>query len=102
MSEPLQSIGLIVAVALFVLGGLAFLTRRSALVALLGVELMANAAGLAFLVFSRLSGDLGGHVFYLFIMAVAAAEAAVGLALIVAYSRLRKTTALDEATTLQG
>jgi len=84
---------------LFALGMLGFLLRKNALVVFMSVELMLNAANLAFIGFARAhGGDAGttGHVSALFVIAVAAAEAAVGLAIIMALYRNRKTLDVDE------
>lgn len=93
---------LILAVLLFVIGAIGVLTRRNAIIAFMSVELMLNAANLAFLTFARSWGDGRGHVFAFFVMAVAAAEAAVGLAIIVSVFRKRATVNLDELRELRG
>ena len=93
---------LILAVILFCIGVAGVLTRRNAIVAFMSVELMLNAANLVFIVFSRVHGDMQGHTMAFFVMAVAAAEAAVGLAIIVAVFRRRATVNLDEMRELRG
>jgi NADH-quinone oxidoreductase subunit K len=93
---------ILVALLLFVIGLATVLTRRSLLLQFMGVELMLNAANVALLAFARYrGGDVQGTTFYLFIIAVAACEAAVGLALIVALFRHRQTTDSDRADTLK-
>ncbi|MFH1810083.1 MAG: NADH-quinone oxidoreductase subunit NuoK [Pseudomonadota bacterium] len=93
---------LVLATVLFCIGAAGVLTRRNAIVAFMSVELMLNAANLAFLAFARVHGDLRGHVVAFFVMAVAAAEAAVGLAIIVAVFRRRASVNLDELRELRG
>jgi NADH-quinone oxidoreductase subunit K len=78
---------LIVAVALFAVGSAGVLARRNALTVLMSVEIMLNAVNLAFLAFAREWGNMHGHVVTFFVIAVAAAEAAVGLAIIIAVFR---------------
>jgi len=91
-----------VALLLFVIGLATVLLRRSLLMQFMGVELMLNAANVALLAFARYrGGDVQGTAFYLFIIAVAACEAAVGLALVVALFRHRQTTDSDRADTLK-
>ena len=92
----------LVALLLFVIGLFTVLSRRSVLVQFMGVELMLNAANVALLAFARYrGGDVEGTVFYLFIIAVAACEAAVGLALVVGLFRHRQTTDSDRADALK-
>ena len=92
----------LVAFLLFVIGLFTVLNRRSILVQFMGVELMLNAANVALLAFARYrGGDVQGTVFYLFIVAVAACEAAVGLALVVGLFRHRQTTDTDRADALK-
>ena len=92
---------ILVALLLFVLGLGVVLCRRSILVQFMGVELMLNAANVALLAFARFRSDVQGTVFYLFIIAVAACEAAVGLALVVGLHRHRQSTDTDRADTLK-
>jgi NADH-quinone oxidoreductase subunit K len=77
------------------------ITRRNLLVIYMGLELMLNAANLALVAFSRFNGDLDGQVFVFFIITVAAAEVAVGLALIVALYRRRQTAHVEDLATLK-
>ena len=93
---------ILVALLLLLLGMAAVLCRRSILVQFMDVELMLNAANVALLAFARFrGGDVQGTVFYLFILAVAASEAAVGLALVVGLYRLRQSTDTDRADALK-
>lgn len=92
---------LILAAVLFCLGMLGVLIRRNALVVFMCVELMLNAANLTFLAFARERGDVTGHLSAFFIIAVAAAEAAVGLAIVIAVFRSRGTVNIDELHTMK-
>jgi NADH-quinone oxidoreductase subunit K len=93
---------ILLSAALFVIGVAGVLIRRNALMIFMSVELMLNAANLAFVAFARQWGQLDGQLFVFFIMTVAAAEVAVGLALIVAIFRSKKSTSVDELNQLQG
>ena len=86
---------------LFTLGLLGVLSRRNILIVLLSVELMLNATALAFVAFSRQHGNLDGQVIVFFVIAVAAAEVAVGLAVVIALFRLRMTVDTDQVDRLQ-
>jgi len=88
--------------ALFALGVTGVLTRRNPLIIFMSVELMLNSANLAFIAFARQFLDVRGQVFVFFILVVAAAEVAVGLALIVAIFRTRQSINLDELSQLKG
>lgn len=90
------------ACVLFAIGSAAVLLRRNAIVAFMGVELMLNAANLAFVGFSRMHGTVDGQVMAFFVMVVAAAEVVIGLAIIVAIFRARQTVSLDEPSELKG
>jgi NADH-quinone oxidoreductase subunit K len=92
---------LALAAALFSIGVVGVLTRRNALIVFMSVELMLNAVNLAFVAFSRLHG-VGGQVFVIFVMTVAAAEAAVGLAIVISLFRHRQTVDLDLLGALRG
>jgi NADH-quinone oxidoreductase subunit K len=93
---------ILVALLLFVIGLGAVLGRRSILLQFMGVELMLNAANVALLAFARFRGsDVNGLAFYLFIIAVAACEAAVGLGLVVGLYRHRQSTDTDRADALK-
>jgi NADH-quinone oxidoreductase subunit K len=91
---------LVLAALTFLVGMVGFLVRRNTLVMLMCVELMLASANLVFAAFSRQLGDASGHVFVIMIFAVAAAEAAIGLAILVAIFRLRQTVDADELKTL--
>ncbi len=96
---------LLLSALLFSLGLTAVLIRRNAILVLVGIELMLNAANLNFIAFWRHSpnpGDLSGYMFVLFSIAVAAAEAAVGLALIIAVYRHFRTTDIQKISKLKG
>jgi NADH-quinone oxidoreductase subunit K len=86
---------------LFAIGGAAVLVRRNAIVAFMGVELMLNATNLAFVTFARMHGSLDGQVIALFVMVVAAAEVVVGLAIIMAIFRARRSASVDHANLLK-
>jgi len=92
---------LIVSALLFSLGLLGVVTRRSLLIIYMSLELMLNAANLALVAFSRFNNNLDGQVMVFFIITVAAAEVAVGLALIVAIFRRRHSTHVEDLTTLK-
>ena len=79
-----------------------FLNRKNVIMLLMSLELMLLAVNINFVAFSRSLGDAAGQVFVFFILTVAAAEAAVGLALIIAIYRIRGTVNLDELDTLRG
>lgn len=87
---------------LFIIGVLGVLLRRSALLIFMSVELMLNAANIAFVAFAHRWGQLGGQMFVFFVMAVAAAEVAVGLALIVTIFRTKRSTNVDDLAALKG
>jgi NADH-quinone oxidoreductase subunit K len=88
--------------ALFMIGVLGVLIRRNAIVLFMSVELMLNAANLALVAFARDHANIEGQVLVFFVIAVAAAEVAVGLALLVAIFRSKRTTDVDEVCTLKG
>ena len=92
---------LVLAAVLFLIGVAGVLIRRNALIILMSVELMLNAANVTLLAFSRMWGDLSAHTFALIVIAVAAAEVAVGLAIVVAVFRGRKNVEVDRLTTLR-
>ena len=97
---PFSSV-LIVSAILFAMGIFGVLIRRSALVIFMSIELMLNAANLVFVGAARHLGAMDGQLFAFFVMTVAAAEAAVGLAIIIALHRRRRTTDVDQASTLK-
>jgi NADH-quinone oxidoreductase subunit K len=87
---------------LFTLGAIGVLVRRNAIIIFMSIELMLNAANLAFVAFARAHGSLDGQIFVFFVMAVAAAEVAVGLALIVAIFNTRQSVDVDDISNLKG
>ncbi|HWG60599.1 MAG TPA: NADH-quinone oxidoreductase subunit NuoK [Streptosporangiaceae bacterium] len=89
------------AVVLFVIGAVGVLVRRNALVIFMCVELMLNAVNLAFVAFARLHGSLDGQVIAFFVMVVAAAEVVVGLAILIAIFRTRRSASVDDANLLK-
>jgi NADH-quinone oxidoreductase subunit K len=98
---PLQYY-LVVAGVLFTIGCVGFLLRRNLLVLLMSIELMLNAVNLTFVALARAKGAVDGQVVVFFVMTVAAAEAAVGLAIIIASFRNRATVNADELALLRG
>ncbi len=86
---------------LFAIGAIGVLTRRSAMILLMCVELMLNSVNLTLIALSRQWDNLNGQVFVFMIMAVAAAEVAVGLAIVIAHSRHTNTTNVDEVKLLK-
>ena len=87
---------------LFAIGALGVLSRRNALVVFMAIELMFNAVNLAFVGFARYWGNVTGHVLVLFVLAFAAAEVVVGLAIIVNIFRRRDTVDVDDIDLLRG
>jgi len=87
---------LILSGILFTVGVIGFLVRRNLIVVFMSIELMLNAANLAFVAFSRYLNSMDGQIFVFFVMTVAAAEAAVGLAIILAVFRTKGTVNADE------
>lgn len=96
--------GLVLGAALFSIGMLGALTKRNAIAILMSIEVMLNGVIVTFVSFARHApaADLAGQIFGIFILTVAAAEAAVGLAIVIAVYRLRRTIQVDAATELQG
>ncbi len=92
---------LILAAALFCLGIVGVLIRRNALVVFMCIELMLNAANLTFVAFARERGDSVGHLSAFFIIAVAAAEAAVGLAIVISVFRNRGSVNIEEIQSMK-
>jgi NADH-quinone oxidoreductase subunit K len=97
---PLTHI-LALSVILFTLGVAGFIVRRNIITIFMCIELMLNAVNLAFIGFSRYLGNIDGQVFVFFVIVVAAAEAAVGLAIIIAVQRNRETLSIDEIDSLK-
>jgi len=87
---------------LFTIGGAVVLLRRNAIIVFMGVELMLNAANLAFVTFARMHGSLDGQAIALFVMAVAAAEVVIGLAIIIMIFRSRRSASIDNANLLKA
>lgn len=92
---------LVLAALLFVIGMFGVMVRRNALVVFMSVELMLNASNLTFLAFARQRGDDLGHVNAFFVIAVAAAEAAIGLAVVIAVFRSRGTVNIQDIRTMK-
>lgn len=93
---------LVLSAILFTLGAAGVLIRRNALVIFMSVELMLNAVNLTLITYSRFLDNIDGQIFVLLVMAVAAAEVAVGLAIVVALTRHKETTDVDELDLLKG
>jgi NADH-quinone oxidoreductase subunit K len=89
------------AIILFVIGAIGVLVRRNAIVVFMCVELMLNACNLAFVAFARMHGHLDGQVIAFFVMVVAAAEVVVGLAILMAIFRARRSASVDDANLLK-
>jgi NADH-quinone oxidoreductase subunit K len=100
-SVPLLWYQLLAAV-LFTIGVVGVLVRRSALIIFMSIELMLNAVNLSLIAFSRQHGTMDGHILVFFVMAVAAAEVSIGLAIIVAIFRNRETASVDDVHLLKG
>jgi len=92
---------LVVSAILFALGTFGVLTRRNAIVIFMCIELMLNAVNLSFIALSRQLGNMDGQVFVFFVMTVAAAEAAVGLALMITFFRNRESVEVDDINMLK-
>ena len=86
---------------MFVIGAAGVLMRRNAIIILMSIELMLNAVNITFVGFSRQWGDMAGQVFAIFVITVAAAEAAVGLAILIALNRNRTVLNVDEVNLLK-
>jgi len=101
MGQMLEHYVLLASVV-FTIGAVGFLVRSNILVQLMSIELMLNAVNLALVAYNRVhDGNMGGQMFAFFIIAVAAAEVAVGLAIVLAYYRLRSSVLSDEADGLK-
>ncbi len=92
---------LAVSAVLFGLGATGFLVRRNIITIFMCIELMLNAGNLAFVAFARQHGQLDGQLFVFFVIVVAAAEAAVGLAIIIAHQRNRQSLNIDDVDTMK-
>ncbi|WP_456847529.1 NADH-quinone oxidoreductase subunit NuoK [Cellulomonas sp. P5_C6] len=93
---------LVLATILFSIGATTVLLRRNAIIVFMGVELMLNASNLMLVTFSRIHGNLTGQVMAFFVMVVAAAEVVVGLAIIVAIFRTRRSASVDDINLLKS
>lgn len=93
---------IVLSIILFVIGATGFVVRRNVIVVLMSVELMLNACNLAFIAFAHMHMDVTGHIYAFMVMTVAAAEAAVGLAIVVLLFRTRKAVNLDEINLMKG
>jgi NADH-quinone oxidoreductase subunit K len=100
VSFPIQH-AIYLSLALFTLGVVGVFLRRNVITVFMCIELMLNAANLAFVAFSRANGALDGQILVFFVMTVAAAEAAVGLAIVIALHRTRDTLDVDSFNTLK-
>ena len=92
---------LYLAAVIFTIGLAGVLLKRNALIVMMSVELMLNAANLTFLAFARQAGNVSGHAIAFFVIAVAAAEAAVGLAIVIAIYRSRGAVNVDEVRAIR-
>ena len=93
---------LVLSAVLFSIGATTVLLRRNAIVVFMGIELMLNATNLAFVTFARIHGNLTGQVMAFFVMVVAAAEVVIGLAIIVAIYRTRRSASVDDVNLLKS
>jgi len=94
---------LVISTILFVIGFAVMIARKNIVAILLGIELILNASALNFVAYSKyVTNNLDGHIFSLFIIVVAAAEAAVGLAIVIRFFQIRETIHIDEATQLKN
>jgi NADH:ubiquinone oxidoreductase subunit K len=93
---------LILGAVLFCIGVYGVIARKNAVMVLMSVELILNSVNLNLLAFSQMNGNVDGHTFALYIIAVAAAEVGVGLALVLLVYRNRKSIALDELSEMKG
>lgn len=92
---------LIISAVIFIIGTLGVITRRNAIIIFMSIELMLNSVNLTLVSFSAFLGDTAGQLFVFFVMSVAAAEAAVGLAIVLALFRAKKTVYVDEVNLLK-
>lgn len=93
---------LLVSTVVFLIGGFGILVRRNLIAILMCVELMLNAVNIMFVTFSKYHDTVSGHISVCFVMVIATAEAAVGLGLVIAMVRNRKSVETDDATVLRG
>lgn len=92
---------LIISAVIFIIGSIGVITRRNAIIIFMSIELMLNAVNLTLVSFSSFLGDVPGQIFVFFVMSVAAAEAAIGLAIILALFRSKQTIYVDEVNLLK-
>lgn len=92
---------LLLSALLFAIGAVGVLVRRNAIVVFMCIELMLNAVNLSLVAFARINGSLDGQIMAFFVMVVAAAEVVVGLSIIMAIFRMRKTSSVDDANLLK-
>jgi NADH-quinone oxidoreductase subunit K len=97
---PLEAY-LILSAIMFIIGAVGVVTRRNAIIVFMSIELMLNSVNLTLVAFSAFLGDATGQVLVFFVMTVAAAEAAVGLAIVIALFRKKRTVSLDEINILK-
>ena len=103
MDEPVfVQHAVLLSLVLFALGTLGVFLRRNVITVLMSIELMLNGANLAFVAFSRAAGTLDGQVLVFFVLVVAAAEAAVGLAIVIALNRHKDTLDVDAFNVMKG
>jgi NADH-quinone oxidoreductase subunit K len=102
MSEVTIEWYIALSAVLFAIGALGVLIRRNAIIIFMSIELMLNASNLAFVAFARNLNDLDGQIFVFFVITVAAAEVAVGLALVVAIFRTKRSINVDDMHMLKG
>ncbi|HZI94197.1 MAG TPA: NADH-quinone oxidoreductase subunit NuoK [Patescibacteria group bacterium] len=93
---------LVFSLALFTIGLIGVLTRRNAIIVMMGIELMLNSANINFIAFSQKLGDLAGQVFSIFTIVVAAGEVAVGLAIIISLYRNKDSINVDDMNIMKG
>ncbi|MCS6999516.1 MAG: NADH-quinone oxidoreductase subunit NuoK [Bacteroidota bacterium] len=92
---------LLLAAALFTIGVVGVVTRRNAIIIFMAIEMMLNSVNLVFVSLAQFMGDIAGQVFVLFVMAIAAGEAAIGLAIVLALFRNKRTVYVDEVNVLK-
>lgn len=92
---------LVVSAALFCLGAVGVVARRNLFIVFMSIELMLNGVNLSFLAFARHHGNLDGHVFAFLVIALAAAEAAIGLAIVILLFKNKETLSVDDFTSLK-
>ena len=92
---------LIISAVIFIIGVIGVITRRNAIIIFMSIELMLNSVNLTLVAFSAFLGDTAGQIFVFFVMSVAAAEAAVGLAIVLVLFRAKKTVYVDEVNLLK-